>query len=219
MPAGGGANVPLRGRGPHTSRFRFNRSARHDADHRFAPESAASDTAQSAAEGIGNAASAAAAHGLSGLSAVYEGIGCGAGRRGDVAGRLLRLRSFESGFAGVRREAENLQQTLGEFFDDKPLALGIFGLAIGAGLAAPLPQTDAERRLMGEASDAAMKQAGSMVAAKIDQIPIAGMGCSGNKTCLSAYVWTYSFKAIAMLLHETRVERAERRVREANVER
>jgi hypothetical protein len=44
------------------------------------------------------------------------------------------------------------QRNLADFFDRQPLMLGAIGLAIGAGIAASLPITDTEKRVMGDAS-------------------------------------------------------------------
>ncbi|KAB0676177.1 hypothetical protein [Aureimonas leprariae] len=183
----GGANVSLLGGSKRANPFRFGRSARYNADHHFADESAASgmsfksasaggsgtspvDTVGSPAERVGSAASAAATHGSSGLSAAYEGLGSAAGRVGEAASNAgsSAYDASRSVARGARAQTENLQQTLGEFFEDKPLALGILGLAIGAGLAAALPRTEIERQFMGEASDAAKEHASSIVAAKLD---------------------------------------------------
>jgi hypothetical protein len=42
---------------------------------------------------------------------------------------------------------------LSDFFDRQPLLLGDMGLAIGAGIASSIPTTEAEKNVMGEASD------------------------------------------------------------------
>lgn len=46
-----------------------------------------------------------------------------------------------------------LQQNIADTFERQPLLLGAVGLAIGAGIAASLPTTEAEKKLLGEASD------------------------------------------------------------------
>jgi hypothetical protein len=45
------------------------------------------------------------------------------------------------------------QQTLAEMFDKQPLLLGAVGIAVGAGIAASLPASDLENRLMGDSAD------------------------------------------------------------------
>jgi hypothetical protein len=46
-----------------------------------------------------------------------------------------------------------VQQNIAELFERQPLLLGAVGLAIGAGVAASIPTTEAENKVMGEASD------------------------------------------------------------------
>ena len=53
----------------------------------------------------------------------------------------------------------SVRSNLTELFRAQPLALGAVGLAIGAGIAAALPSTDAEAEYFGETSDAFKEQA------------------------------------------------------------
>jgi hypothetical protein len=46
-----------------------------------------------------------------------------------------------------------VQQNIADLFERQPLLLGAVGLAIGAGMAASIRTTEAEKKLMGEASD------------------------------------------------------------------
>jgi len=46
-----------------------------------------------------------------------------------------------------------VQQNVAELFERQPLLLGAIGVAIGAGIAASIPTTEAENKVMGEASD------------------------------------------------------------------
>jgi hypothetical protein len=48
---------------------------------------------------------------------------------------------------------DTARDNLTELFRAQPLALGVIGLAIGAGIAAALPNTDVENTYLGEASD------------------------------------------------------------------
>ena len=52
-----------------------------------------------------------------------------------------------------------LRSNLAELFKAQPLALGVIGLAIGAGIAAALPPTKAESEYLGETSDAVQEKA------------------------------------------------------------
>ena len=52
-----------------------------------------------------------------------------------------------------RRDDADDQWSLSRLFREQPLALGVIGAAIGAGLAAALPASPTENQLLGEASD------------------------------------------------------------------
>ena len=52
-----------------------------------------------------------------------------------------------------------LRSNLAELFEAQPLALGVIGLAIGAGIAAALPPTKAESEYLGETSEAVQEKA------------------------------------------------------------
>ncbi|BDA85199.1 hypothetical protein Sa4125_27410 [Aureimonas sp. SA4125] len=69
----------------------------------------------------------------------------------------------------VRSQAGQIQQTVGDFFEDQPLALGVLGLALGAGVAALLPATDIEREYLGETSDAVKDQARAAAGEKLGE--------------------------------------------------
>jgi hypothetical protein len=61
------------------------------------------------------------------------------------------------------------QQSLAELFERQPLVLGAVGLAIGAGIAASLPTSEAETRLMGEASETLKEKAYDLASDKAQQ--------------------------------------------------
>jgi hypothetical protein len=63
--------------------------------------------------------------------------------------------SFEGRGASV---ATRLQNSLSDLFSQQPLLLGAVGLAIGAGIAASVPRSQAEARLIGPTADAARKR-------------------------------------------------------------
>jgi hypothetical protein len=56
-------------------------------------------------------------------------------------------------YRGSRTAEADDQRSLAELFRRQPLALGVLGVAIGAGLAAALPPTRTENELAGESSD------------------------------------------------------------------
>jgi len=55
---------------------------------------------------------------------------------------------------------DNVRGNLTDLFKAQPLALGAIGLAIGAGIAAALPNTDLENSYLGETSETVRKQGG-----------------------------------------------------------
>jgi hypothetical protein len=66
-----------------------------------------------------------------------------------------------------------MQQSVADTFERQPLLLGVIGLAVGAGIAAALPGTDAENRLMGDTSDVVKSQVKDFVDDKSRQAEVA----------------------------------------------
>ena len=62
-----------------------------------------------------------------------------------------------------------VQQSIGELFERQPLLLGAVGIAIGAGIAASIPTTEAENKVMGGASDF-VREAVSEKAAQVKEM-------------------------------------------------
>jgi hypothetical protein len=62
-----------------------------------------------------------------------------------------------------------LQQSIGEIFERQPLLLGAVGIAIGAGIAASVPATEAENKVTGGASDF-VREAVSEKAAQVKEM-------------------------------------------------
>ena len=58
---------------------------------------------------------------------------------------------------------------LADLFKAQPLALGAIGLAIGAGIAAALPNTDIEKSYLGESSDALKSKAAEIADQQIEK--------------------------------------------------
>ena len=76
----------------------------------------------------------------------------------------------------VRHQAERMRSGYDSMVRDQPLVLGAIGLAVGAMLAAALPRTREEDRLMGEASDRLTekaKQLGQEQAGKAKEVATA----------------------------------------------
>jgi len=83
--------------------------------------------------------------------------------------QALRDTAYQTGDAAYRR-GRDLGNSLTNMMNDQPPVLGALGLALGAALGAALPDTEAEDRLMGEASDALKEQAGEAAAAGYEKV-------------------------------------------------
>jgi hypothetical protein len=64
---------------------------------------------------------------------------------------------------------DSARANLADLFEAQPLALGAIGLAIGAGIAAALPTSEAEINYMGETSDAVREKAADFAAEQTDR--------------------------------------------------
>jgi len=107
------------------------------------------DSTAAAASAVGDAASTA-------YATAARGARHGAEMFGSAAGTLS-----ETAAAGTRN--------IIDLFKDQPLVLAGIGLALGAMLGASLPVTEAEDRLMGEASDATKREAGAFAEQQLDK--------------------------------------------------
>jgi hypothetical protein len=64
---------------------------------------------------------------------------------------------------------DNVRNNLTDLFKAQPLALGAIGLAIGAGIAAALPNTDLENSYLGETSESVRSKAAEIAGQQIDK--------------------------------------------------
>ncbi|MBO1079062.1 DUF3618 domain-containing protein [Roseomonas haemaphysalidis] len=121
---------------------------------------AVADTASSA----GSAISSAAASVADGASQLGSQASATAGSVHDAARRQTHdathtlSQGYDATAAGANRAGAKFQAGWGKLSHEQPLLVGALGLAVGAALGALLPSTEAENRLMGEASDAVTKQ-------------------------------------------------------------
>jgi hypothetical protein len=65
---------------------------------------------------------------------------------------------------------ETVRSNLSDVFKAQPLALGAIGLAIGAGIAAALPPSEAEAEYLGEASDSMKAKAAEFATEQADRV-------------------------------------------------
>jgi hypothetical protein len=64
---------------------------------------------------------------------------------------------------------DNVRGNLADLFKAQPLALGAIGLAIGAGIAAALPQTDIENSYLGETSESLKSRAAEIAGEQVEK--------------------------------------------------
>jgi hypothetical protein len=104
-----------------------------------------------AAATLGDAASRTAARTTDAVSSGYQATAETASQTAETianaAGTAARMvQETTANWGG------GVQRNLADLLDRQPLMLGAIGLAIGAGIAASLPITDTEKRVMGDAS-------------------------------------------------------------------
>ena len=83
------------------------------------------------------------------------------------------LASTSKALQGAKYRLSGLPHSIAETFEHQPLLLGAIGLAVGAGIAAALPGTDAENRLMGDRSEVVKSQVKDFVDDKSRQAEVA----------------------------------------------
>lgn len=160
--------------------------------------------AGSVAQGAAGAAGSAASAVSSGMSGLTETVSTAAERVSEYVGDKLHGVDAEAAyrnpsFGNDADVAENwepsgypsslslMRQNLRDLFERHPVALGIAGLALGAGVAASFPVTTAERDTLGEAGkavrnrlSAAADQAKELAGAVADEIRQQGTGSAGT---------------------------------------
>jgi hypothetical protein len=125
---------------------------------------AAGSTLKSAAGSIGG-----------GIGSATETLQDGAAAALDNAGRFGRKQAnavsdYAGSIPGAGLEVfETARSNLTELFKAQPLALGAFGLAIGAGIAAALPPSEVEAAYLGETSDTVKAKATEFAAEQTDR--------------------------------------------------
>jgi hypothetical protein len=147
---------------------RIRSSVGHAAD-------AASETVSHVAGGVREASTTIAEHGsrtagqaADAVASAYDATTNAVSRAGDT------LSNTATGTAHAMQEkgtkwGSTLQQSIGELFERQPLLLGAVGIAIGAGIAASVPATEAENKVMGGASDF-VREAVSEKAAQVKEM-------------------------------------------------
>jgi hypothetical protein len=87
--------------------------------------------------------------------------------------------TYDAGLANTSKALQSakyrlggMQQIVADAFEQQPLLLGAIGLAVGAGIAAALPGTAAENRLMGDTSEVVKSQVKGFVDDKSRQAEV-----------------------------------------------
>jgi hypothetical protein len=107
---------------------------------------AAKDTFHTARDGVASATNSAA-------EAIREASNAGIETATRVGSEYAKLLPDSTNML------DNLRGNLSDLFTAQPLALGAIGLAIGAGIAAALPNTDLENSYLGDTSESLKKKA------------------------------------------------------------
>jgi hypothetical protein len=82
------------------------------------------------------------------------------------------LANTSKALQSARYRLSGMQQIVADTFEQQPLLLGAIGLAVGAGIAAALPGTAAENRLMGDTSEVVKSQVKGFVDDKSRQAEV-----------------------------------------------
>jgi len=106
---------------------------------------ASADITDAAVRTVGEARDAA--------SAAYDSTADMASRGAEAISKATSTAANALQESGVRL-GSTVQQNLSDLFERQPLLLGAVGVAIGAGIAASLPATETEKKVMGEAAQA-----------------------------------------------------------------
>jgi len=147
---------------------RIRSSVGHAAD-------AASETVSHVAGGVREASTTIAEHGsrtagqaADAVASAYDATTNAVSRAGDTLSNTATSTAHAMHEKGTKW-GSTLQQSIGELFERQPLLLGAVGIAIGAGIAASVPATEAENKVMGGASDF-VREAVSEKAAQVKEM-------------------------------------------------
>jgi hypothetical protein len=163
----GGSNTTLLGGGGRKSIFRgVGQSAeeagvvgRDTAARIGSSVGHAAETISHVAGGVREASATIAEHGTrtagqaaDAVASAYDATTNAASRAGDTLSNAATSAAHAMQETGTKW-GSTVQQSIGELLERQPLLLGAVGIAIGAGIAASIPTTEAENEVMGGASD------------------------------------------------------------------
>jgi hypothetical protein len=120
---------------------------------------AAAETASQVAGGVrqasatvGERASRTAGHAADAVASAYDATTNAATRAAETISNATTSAAHAMQATGTKW-GSTVQQNIADLFEGQPLLLGAVGIAIGAGIAASIPTTEAENKVMGDASD------------------------------------------------------------------
>jgi hypothetical protein len=120
---------------------------------------AAAETASQVAGGVRQASAAVADRGSRTAGQAADAIASAYDATTDIATRAANTVSNAATSAAHTMQqtgtkwGNTVQHSIADLFERQPLLLGAVGVAIGAGIAASIPTTDVENKVMGDASD------------------------------------------------------------------
>jgi hypothetical protein len=159
----GGSNTSLFGGGGHKSIFRTAgqgaaTAARVGSSVGQAADAAAETASQvaggvrQASAAVGERASRTAGQTADAVASAYDSTTNAASRAADTLSNATTSAAHAMQETGTKWGSA-VQQNIADLFERQPLLLGAVGIAIGAGIAASIPTTEAENKVMGDASD------------------------------------------------------------------
>jgi len=135
----------------------------------------AAETVSHVAGGVREASATIAEHGTrtagqaaDAVASAYDATTNAASRAADTLSNTATSAAHAMQETGTKW-GNTVQQSIGELFERQPLLLGVVGIAIGAGIAASIPTTEAENKVMGGASDF-VREAVSEKAAQVKEM-------------------------------------------------
>jgi hypothetical protein len=147
------------------------RGARRGAEAVGSAVAGAADTARGAAAGVSDrlgAVGAGIAESTDHLMHRAQDFGGMVGETGAMVGHRLYDTARETP-RKVQETVVQARESLNSMVGEQPLIAGAVGLAIGAVIAAALPKTEAEDKLMGEAADHIKDAVGTLAADQMEQ--------------------------------------------------
>ncbi len=123
------------------------------------------ESLSSAAEGVSSAARSARDQAAAAAGAVSDAIGEYSEKIGDQASEMAEQAQEQLGAA-----SEEVIRRVRKLVEEQPLLVGAIGLAIGAGIAAVVPTTEAEKEYLGESSEAAKEAVSEFASEQLETV-------------------------------------------------